>query len=424
MILQHAQNTPNQSSFVACLLCCHLWYNLGLSLLCNGITLRNTNLQAFLSRFPSRNLASVRFLTISIEASYDDLELFGSIQARRLQRLSEAIPRMINLSSFSFTFSDPRSGNPHPLQLPRPVITELVYSLPTSCVNLEIDTNGLDFLVPHTPHLCHALRFVLPRLQHLRLRLADICPGIFAWGFNRDGTIEDPVDINPMAAPSLKTIVINCRTGIWSAGACGRRPKTDAHIALLHRLYEFAARGAFPAIERLWLVHKPRLQFIGSQFLCYQRCDIIQNHTWAIPFIPGMYPSFAENPDVCLMRTPEGQEVLLDEPVAERLVEGQTWETTLSGSRLPAAVMRRWNLECAKPRLPSNLELHQGMQHCSCSFHSLRRNESITGVKMMSPVQREGIIDDVPVRVICPEGWRWVENVLERVPTPETTLGS
>lgn len=357
----------------------------------------------------------VKYLTVSITASYDNLELLGSTQIRRLRRLAALLSEMRNLSTFSFIFSDPRSRNPHPRQLPRHVITTILEKLPTSCVNLEIDTNGLDFLVPNKPHFCDMLRRVLPRLQHLRLRLTYMCPAIFATGFNQHGTIGDRSAFTSMVAPSLKTVVINCRTGFWTTGDCGRWPSIDAPVSLLKTLRELAACGCFPAIERLWLVYQPRIQFIGPQYPYYKQCDIIQNQTWAIPFLPGMCPQFAENRDVCLARLPDGGEVLAHEHVVEKFVEGQTWQTTLSGCSVPAAAIQKSDIWCAKPLPLLDLNCFGAVGWCQCGFHLLLRNETVTGFQLMGAVQREGLTDESPVQLVCPAGWRWTEGYLEPV---------
>lgn len=411
IVLQNVRGMSKQSSFFSCLLSCRLWYDIGLPLLHNAITLRNRNLKNFLFRFQPKNLASVKHLTILSEASWDDLERQGVDQARRLQQLSKVLPGMVNLSTFSFTFRDERSHNAHPLQMPRPIITELVKNLPASVVSLEIDTDGLDWFVTHTPHLCEKLRDILPQLHHLRLRLAEVCPGVFATGFNRDGTMADEPEITPVVAPSLRTAVINCRTGNWSTGACGVRPHVVGYTPLILRLWDFATCGSFPAIEHLWVVYKPSERWIGPHWDCYKRSDIISCQTWGVPFVCGTCPSFRhfqEHQWANLVRTPEGQQFLGgDESVVEQVAEGKMWVTTLSGSRVPAAVMERWDFEYARPVPLLNLKPYRAVRSCKCIFHNLWRNETVSGCRLLGVTSRDGVMNSSPEPVICPEGFRW-----------------
>ena len=417
IILKYAQSTSKQASFISCLLCCHLWYKIGRPLLHNGISLRNTNLQSFLRRFPSKDFSNIRLLTMLIEASFDDPTVFGPNQARRVQRLGALLPQMVNLSTFSFTFTNPRTWGPYDVQIPRSIIIELVENLPASCVSLEIDTNGLDFLEPHQPHLCDKLRHILPRLHHLRLRLADVCPGIFATGFNPDGTREST--ITSVMAPCLKTAIINCCTGLWYSGACGIEPKTDGDMSLIPDLHDFASCGNFPVIERLWIIHRPHVEPMGPQYLSYQRCDIVKNQTWGIPFLPEFGHAYPVDQIAYLVRSLKGQEFLCrNESVIEQLVaEEQTWQTTLSKINVPAAVMMRWDFEKEQPLRFFDLTAYRITSCDRCDFHVLWRNERVTGLRLMGPVLTEGLMDDDRMAMMpkCPEGWRWVGNLLEPV---------
>lgn len=422
LILQHAQNSPNQRSFIKCLLCCRLWYKVGLPLFCQGVKLRNWNIMSFIELFPRENLAMVKFLTLSIRASFDPVRLArsGSYTDSGLLQLSRLLPKMINLSTLSFTYSDMMMGHPRPLFMPRSTVEALVENLPMSCVNLQIDTHGLDQYVYDQPHLCRALRQVLPRLQHLRLRLSDLCPGIFATGFKTDGTMADESEICPVIAPNLKTLVINCCVGIWTAGACGIRPRIEAHNSLIERLHEFAACGSFPAIERLWLVYKPRIEFVAPQYLCYKRCDIIQNQTLSIPYIYTSCQYWA-GIQLFLMRKPDGQQIIAEERRVEQYVEDQMWKYTRRECRVPSAVMKKLHDESEKPVPVWDMEAMKAVQ-CSCAFHLLWYNEEASGTVLMNAVLSEGSNDESPMMVGCPAGWKWVGRYLEPEDGPSSSV--
>lgn len=394
-ILEHAKNTRRPERFFSCLLCCHLWHDIGLPLMYKEILVYKWNMLRFLY-ISSKNLGLVKFLTVSVTITRDDWQYFPGGFESRLCELSRVLPRMINLSTLSFTYSDFMPRHPRPIVMGRSAITELVRNLPESCVNLEIDANGLDIREITTPHLCDALRDVLPQLQHLRLRLADICPGIFAMGFNEDGTTAHRSTVMPVVAPFLKTLVINCCANTSPAGACGTQRSIDAHIPLLQRLCEFAARGSFPAIERLWLVYKPRLDFSVPQHPYYKRCDIIQNQAWCIPFTEGYCYKGYRDP-MCFMRTPEGREAYVDEYRLEPLVEEQTWKFTLRELRVPSANTMGLNIQRMYPTSFPDVQVHREIEGCECPFHRLWSKEEDTGVQHLCSLQRGNLLDESPM---------------------------
>ncbi|KAL6244551.1 hypothetical protein RBB50_008793 [Rhinocladiella similis] len=55
--------------------------------------------------------------------------------------------------------------------LPGAVFSDLLRALPKSCTSVEMDTGGTD-----SAGMCLALRDILPRLRHLRLRALHLCP--------------------------------------------------------------------------------------------------------------------------------------------------------------------------------------------------------------------------------------------------------
>ena len=416
MVLQHAQNTPEQRSFANFLLTCRRGYNIGLPMFCNAIALHDNNLEAFLTGFPSRNLHLVRFLTVELtDCTYVFLDyLARQRQHRRLQRLAVVLTQMVNLSTFSFIYNDRTCPNPRQEQIPGYIIAGLVDGLPMSCVNLEIDTHGLDDFEPLAAHLCDSLRHVLPRLQHLRLRMGWICPAIFVTGGTTETFVtglRDPGELRPVVASSLKTVVMNYRIGLWNSRCCGDFDRHSAYVPFLEILPEMAALGAFPAIERLWIVYKPHIQFMAPQYISYKRCDVIQNQTWAIPFISATCPNVAQNRNVCLIRTPEGREVLTHDDYLEQFIEGETWVTIPNGCSVPAAAIGTRGLISSNPLPVVDLAPYQPFfDQCTCNFHLLWRNERITGRQLMSAILREDPLDESPVLIICPQGWRWSGN--------------
>jgi hypothetical protein len=97
--------------------------------------------------------------------------------------------------------------------LPRPIIATIVEALPESCVSLEIESRGADYVKLGSAHLCDAVRVILPRLRNLRLRLSTLCPALFGTGFDHSSPGKFFTNFQPVAALSLQTLVINYVAG-------------------------------------------------------------------------------------------------------------------------------------------------------------------------------------------------------------------
>jgi F-box-like len=86
------------------------------------------------------------------------------------------------------------------------VIDGLIAFLPSSCVNLELDTGGTEGEGEDTgTHICTTIQTLLPQLQYLRLRLSTLC----AAAFSQHGTYEVARTLAPLTAPHLASMTIN-----------------------------------------------------------------------------------------------------------------------------------------------------------------------------------------------------------------------
>lgn len=88
-----------------------------------------------------------------------------------------------------------------------------------SCTHLELDTYGKDYRRKNQKvHVCDAIRRVLPRLQHVRIRLGAMCPAMLGhgqipvhWEANQHGNSRKNTFI-PVSLPKLKSLVMICGT--------------------------------------------------------------------------------------------------------------------------------------------------------------------------------------------------------------------
>ena len=127
---------------------------------------------------PAQDPAHPYFNTFFVDE--DHMKQYGSQQSKDLWSLLhvsvDEIASMVEMMTFPFNAST--LPNAVGFWIPRPLITEFLKILPTSYVNVGIDSRGNDYCKPDDAHPCDALREIFPRLRHLRLRLSTLCPAI------------------------------------------------------------------------------------------------------------------------------------------------------------------------------------------------------------------------------------------------------
>ncbi|KAF2742674.1 hypothetical protein M011DRAFT_481443 [Sporormia fimetaria CBS 119925] len=191
------------------------WHQVGLEILYANVVLTDNTMGLFTSSFKVQEYGRlVQSLTLRI--NHEDLCGKHCAQTPTwFEKLVAIVRKLEKLSTFSLVFTN----NSTPL--PQVIITELLPALPASCTNLELDSNhDAHFLVGGKPHVCDVLRDLLPRMEHVRLRLRMLCGSIFGTG--------DPCtnDFLPISLPNIKSLVINCGGGGSYAGFCGQSCKT------------------------------------------------------------------------------------------------------------------------------------------------------------------------------------------------------
>ena len=91
--------------------------------------------------------------------------------------------------------------------------------MPNSCTSLELDTHANDDRTndchESLSHLCIALRQILSRMQHVRLRIGAMCPSMFGTGHAErmqiDGTEYPFLRLTEhVPLSNIETLVINC----------------------------------------------------------------------------------------------------------------------------------------------------------------------------------------------------------------------
>lgn len=432
-ILLHVKISSSTSFSVQCLLCCKGWRDATLPLLYSHMLLNTSNLPAFSKNFNITHGPLISSLTVTIDpvqpaedltAPYPNafledkvyMKQHGSQQSKdlwsTLHLSADNIASMINMTTFSLTVST----NPHAIGfwIPRPLITKIVQILPITCVNLEIDSRGKDHLKPGDAHLCDALRKILPRLRHLRLRLNTLCPAFLGNGFDPSQSARTLPSFKPVAAPGLETLIVNCipRTIFGSqAYICGtfqENPYTsysanlpEAWVTIVDALCLAQRGSSFPNAECLQVLHAlPHSDNDRSVYASLNRHNILEDVTWALPFrnILGI------RMDSFLIRTPEGLEFLSWPWAIEALAEGELWIEVLNGARVPKSFLGKHPSLYVQKQLPllDTVAWKQANPGKSCM---LWLNENVSGTQLLSAESSQGIYGVTPVKEQTPAGW-------------------
>jgi hypothetical protein len=341
--------TSRPVSHGACVKICDLlcvnstWRDIGLRHVWSDIVVDLARLHRFGQTPLSANLELVKSFTFSSDAPKN--EIFKKLNEvtqihEDLTTLVTILPRMNSLQTFSFYIKPHAfSGMMHGAFISRAILSTVVSALPSGLENLEIDTKCNDrfkstshWYYGKGKHLCDAIAERIPRLAHLRLRLALLCPKVIR------------------SSKRLKSCVINLQ---WTNGKTEVVPCHHDTVELDRRLRDpclwrrkMAANGlrrrlvaslervipATPALSQLKLVTGwSDYSYAIGQIVVR---DLLNNRTTSYPL-----QSLDRSPhgDVFLLRRSDTSDVAGRLGDVEELIEGDTWQATIQGSRFPYA---------------------------------------------------------------------------------------
>lgn len=380
---QSAHHKADLCSFARC---CKAWYPLAQAVLYRDVVLLDRQFPKF-AQCPRAGNAEIRSLTLRLESVPRNPfkpEYAMQVERDRLRILYAMVQWIVEMESLACFSIHAEIRSAHD-RLVSPVLraTSLIIdALPASCVSLEIDILA-DVTYTKTTgptHICPSVRRVMPRLEHLRLRVPWMCQELVA---TPGGTDEDS-GCGFVDAPRLRDFTINAslrHPGVHSKGyhtsTCwtpGRpnavvgtlTPGQDDLASAIHAeapmgvapaLKGFCARN--PKLERLWVIdnqHRPRHP--PNTWAAWIRRDFTTKTSLPIPVtgasVIGSGLTIINNHS-CMLRLPcrdgaAGTEDLVAEwSLAEELVEGSAWTTTLGGVRLPRQRMRTRGYEPDAP---------------------------------------------------------------------------
>ena len=400
----------------SCLLVNRCWWEATTPLLYGNIALTDNALLLFCEHLDvGRYAAYIHSMTISFQPHvYEDVE--------QVSQLVPLLSHFTNLRCFSFWL-----GKGHHDLVPQSILVQLVEALPPSCTNLEVDTFGYDARAEgDATHLCDSLRRVLPRMQHVRLRVRS-CEALFTDPLTPDQTIS---------LPHLKSFIYTCArppgTPLPTCRCLGPSPIThDYHdllwstvtsnlsrlVAIPNAVPADAQVYAFTTTDRndndlsLWQAH------ICADMRAQTSLALPHRAVWMEAIIRGS----------CVLRLYDGTEVMSVPTNIEAVAEGQLWRQVRGGARLPAVVLAdaragkaSFAVGCEEKPLAYLKTSTQWREENPRKKLRTWVNEESMGIKLVGAEVRKGKDEYLSlemVREVTPEGWRRVgmNDVLEEI---------
>jgi hypothetical protein len=426
ILTQLKEISETNQYLTSCCLVNYHWYEAATPILYGNIALKEDNLVRFCGHLEaSKYGAYVHSLTISLSPGED------------LDTIAELVPLISQFKkfrSFSIRINTKWLSSRYDMFIvSHTVLVRLVDALPSSCTNLELDTFGFDARKEgEQVHLCDSLRKILPRMEHVRLRLRT-CEALFA-----DPSIPDSF----IRLPNIKTFIYNC----YRQPAPGRpwgmplptcrctdnSPITHSDSDLLWYTVTanieklVSATDAVPEDAKIYVfMTTDRNDNDRSLWQAHIRADMQSQSNIALPSRTFWFHTMTNQPSI--VRLLDGSELVTFPSIIEAVAEGQLWRNVVGGARLPSAVLadRRadrasFAVGCVEMEL--RLRTSQQWKETAPDRSTLHwNNEKLTGVKLLSAEERKGKDEYLvlrQIREITPQGWRrvpYMNDVLKRI---------
>jgi hypothetical protein len=408
------QISDTTHDLTSCLLVNRRWREATTPLLYGNVALTHHNTIRFCEHLDVRKYAAyIHSTSISLQP-HEDLE--------QVSQLVPLLPHLFNLRSFSFWL-----GKGYCDVVPQSTLVQLVEALPQSCANLELDTLGYDARAEiDATHLCDSLREVLPRMQHVRLRVRS-CEMLFTDPSTRDQTIRLPhlksfiytcarpsgTPLPTCRCPNLSPITYRHHDLLWTTVTSNlqRLVATPNAVPTNAQVYAFTTTDRNDNDLSLWQAH------IRADMRTQTSLALPHRNVWMEAMIRGS----------CVLRLQDGTEVMSVPANIEAVAEGRLWLEVRGGARLPAAVLAdaragkaSFAVGCEEKLLAYLKTSTQWREDNPRKKLRTWVNEESMGVKLVSAEVRRGKEEYLSlemVKEITPEGWRRVglNDVLEEI---------
>lgn len=414
VLTQLKRTTQTNQDLTSCSLVNRRWCLVTAPILYGNIALKQDNTIRFCEHLEaSKYGAYIRSLTICLQP-YENPEPTA--------QLVPLLPQFENLRSFSFWLSKGYHDTISQIALVR-----LVDALPISCTNLELDALGFDTREEEEQaHLCDALRRILPRMQHVRLRLRT-CEALF---------VDPSTPDSPIRLPNIKTLICNCArppgTPLPTCHCTHYSLLTHAHPGLLWHTVTTSLEklvstpDAVPKDARIYaFMTTDRDDNDYSLWQAHIRADMQSRSSLALPYRSVWMEAMIRGSWV--IRLPDGSELMTIPANIEAIAEGQLWHEVVGGVRLPAAVLvderagkASFAVGCEEKELAFLKTSQQWREDNPRKGTSHWYNEKVTGVKLLCAEERRGKDEYLSLRLIreiTPQGWERVgmNDVVERI---------
>lgn len=413
------------------------WYQITVPILYGNVALTDTTIGKFGRCLNApRYSFHLRSLTLHIEAkehttsSYGQVLDFdshrGTLLEEKIVGVSTLIPGMQRLSSFSLNLEREKFR-----MVRRVVIIDLIGRLPDSVTSLEIDTRGQDQCDPHQQiHICDALRAVLPRMQHIRIRLASMCCALFG---TRTREPQPSPRWEPTKLPNLKSLVVSCSLPNGQlARRCGRSAWRSEMVypnqvsednlawgSVTFGLAELVAtQSTIPNDAQVCATIVTKDGYNHWRMPTSFCVDMGKKESLGVPFMSLGYGAPSEVS--WLVRFPNDVELIAESlHEIESLIEAGRWKDVVGALRLPAPIVEAerlgrpsWATGCEEIMV-SVEDSNVWRSRNPTKMSMLWRDEEQLNMKLLGAVKRVGetqYMDTRPIKEELPEGWTRLGN--------------
>ncbi|KAL8693312.1 MAG: hypothetical protein Q9218_001831 [Villophora microphyllina] len=243
------------------------------------------------------------------------------------------------------------------------VIAKLLDALPNSCVDLDLDTGGREddqdcgfHDSMWCDHLCTAVRGLLPRLRHLRLRLGSLCANLFlekhgdryrkvraenllSIGINFCDLTEDCAEHGKMYTPGREAAEIELSEMGYNAVIQANRAELspdDIRMvqlgvgAILREGCTGGMASVYPQLKAAQTINSYVDK--GYQYE-YVLQDLIKDMIHIFPFELIWSDNTKFDDRTYLGKDKGGDEYMGSMTILEQILEGGSWVTAIDGSR-------------------------------------------------------------------------------------------
>lgn len=342
-IVRNALTFAETNDFLAVLVCCPRWHKVAQSVLWRDIVLITPSMIAcFLSKLTPQCAVLIRSLTLDINSisSYEETASSESnALSCSLQGLARNVFLMTRLTTLSVILyaALPTWTIPAGTWLRRTDLIALLKSLPASCVNLEINTGGVNWCRENA-HLCPIIADMMFRMQHVKLQLKHICESVF---------LDTSRKTEFVLAPRLQTLVISTDVAYMQPSSRCEHTSVGSSLVpicplqpIISALIDANRKKSFPVAARLKVFDILYVNWLGpSSWSTINERNILDNKTYQMPW--RIMSNLGLSQYVFLRyRGPSGRvrDLIGNFHDIQDIAEGLAFWTTKSLSRLPSTV--------------------------------------------------------------------------------------